>query len=93
MGLLDTWVVAIDYDCVTNIHIAQTHLLVRFYYFQIDFSYMADRRIDATDNLDLNNSLVLLMHKFEVVLAHTLDFYWLLRLYIHGFAVLHLPCV
>ena len=91
--LLDTWVVAIDYDCVTNIYIVQTHLFVRFYYFQIDFAYMADRRIDVTDTLDLNNWLVLLMHKSERVLAHALDFYWFLQLYIHGFAVLHLPCV
>ena len=93
VGLLDTWVVAVDYDCVTNTHIAQTHLLVRFYYFQIDFAYMTDRRIDATDLRDLNSWLFLLMHKSELVLAHALDFYRLLRLYIHGFAVLHLPCV
>ena len=85
--------VAIDYDCVTNIHIAQTHLLVCVYHFQIDFAYMADRWIDVTDPLDLNSWLVLLMHKSELVLSHVLDFYWLLRLYIHGFAVLHLPCV
>ena len=63
-----------DYDCVTNIHITQTHLFVRFYYFQIDFAYMADRRTDATDPLDLNSWLVLLMHKYELVLAHALDF-------------------
>ena len=93
VGPLDTWVVATDYDCVTNIHIAQTHLLVRFYYFQIDFAYMANRRIDATDPLDLNSWLVLLMHTSELVLAHAVDFYCLLRIYIHGFAVLHLPCV
>ena len=35
VGRLDAWVIAIDYDCVTNIHISQTHLFVRFY-FQID---------------------------------------------------------
>ena len=58
MGLLDTWLVAIDYDCVTNIHITQTDLFVRFYYFQIDFAYMTDRRIDDTDPLDLNSWLV-----------------------------------
>ena len=58
VGLLDTWVVAIDYDYVTNIHITQTHMLVRFYYFQIDFAYMTDRRIDDTDPLDLNSWLV-----------------------------------
>ena len=46
VGLLDTWVVATDYDCVTNIHNAQTHLFVRFYYLQTDFAYMADRRIN-----------------------------------------------
>ena len=93
VGLLDTWLVAIDYDCVTNIHIAQTHLFVRFYYFQIGFTDMVDRRVDATDPLDLNSWFVLLIHKSELVLAYALDFYWLLRLYIQGFAVLHLPCV
>ena len=87
------WVVAIDYDCVINTHISQTHLLVRFYYFQIDFTYMTDRRIDATDPRDLNSWLFLLMHKSELVLANALDFYRLLRLYIHGLAVLHLTCV
>ena len=66
---------------------------VSFYYFQIDFAHMTDRRIDATDPLGLNSWLVLLMRKSELVLAHALDFYWLLRLYIHGFAVLHLPSV
>ena len=86
-GLLNTWVVAIDYDCVTNIHIVQIHLFVRFYYFQIDFTYMADRGIDATDTLDLNSWLVLLMHKSELFLPHVHVLYWLLRLYIH------LPCV
>ena len=91
--LLNTWVVVMDYDCVTNIHITQAHFFVRFYYFQIDFAYMADRRIDATDPLGLNSRLVLLMPKSELVLAHALNFYWLLRLYIHGFAGLHLPCV
>ena len=90
VGLLDTWVVAIDYDCVISIHIGQTHLFVRFYHFQIDFAYMVDRWIDATDPLDLNSWLVLLMHKSELVLAHALPFYWLLWLCIHGFAVLHL---
>ena len=93
VGLLDTWVVAIDSDCVTNIHIAQTHLLVRFYYFHIDFAYMTYRRIDVTDPLDLNSRLVLLVHESELFLAHALNFYWVIRLYIHGFAVLHLPCV
>ena len=92
VGLLDTWVVATDYDCVTNIHIAQTHLLVRFYYFQIDFAYMADRRIDATDPLDLNSWLVLLMQKSELVLAHALGFYWLVRLYITGSLCFCLVC-
>ena len=58
VGLLDTWVVAIDYDYETNIHITQTHMFVRFYYFQIDFAYMTDRRIDDTDPLDLNSWLV-----------------------------------
>ena len=82
VGLYGKWVVAIDYDCVTNIHIAQTHLFVCFYYFQIDFAYMDDRQIDATDPFDLNSWLVLLMHKSALVLAHALDFYWLLRLYI-----------
>ena len=93
VGLLNTWVVAIDYDCVTNIHIAKTHLFARSYYFQIDFAYMADRRRDATDPFNSNSLLVLLMHKSELVLPHALDFYWLLRLYIHEFTVLHLPCI
>ena len=75
VGLFDAWAIAIDYDCMTNIHIAQTHLFVRFYCFQIDFAYMADRRIDATDPLDLNSCLVLLRHKSELVLAHALYFY------------------
>ena len=74
VGLLDTWLVAIDYDCVTNIHITQTDLFVRFYYFQIDFAYMTDRRIDDTDPLDLNSWLVLLMLKSELVLADAIDF-------------------
>ena len=78
---------------VTNIHIAQTHLFAHFYHFQIDFAHIADRWIDATEPLDLNSWLVLLMHKSKVFLAHALNFYWLLRLYIHGFAVLHLPRV
>ena len=80
VGLYSKWVVATDYDCVTNIHIAQTHLFVCFYSLQIDFAYMADRQIDATDPLDLNSWLVLLMHKSELVLAYALNFYWLLRL-------------
>ena len=63
-----------DYDCVTNIHVAQIHLFVRFYYFQIDFAYMADRRIDATDPHDLISWLVLLIRKSELVLAHALEF-------------------
>ena len=75
VGLLDTWVVIIDYDCVTNIHIAQTHLFVRFYYFHIYFAYMADKRIDVTDPLDLNSCWVLLLRESELVLAHALDFY------------------
>ena len=87
------WVVAIDYDNVTNIHITKTYLFVRFYYFQIDFAYMTNRQINATDPLDINSWLVLLMHNSELVLAHALYFYWLLWLYIHGVAVLHLPCV
>ena len=37
---------------------------------------MTDRRIDATDPIDLNGWLVLLMHKSELVLAHAIDFYW-----------------
>ena len=78
---------------ILSIHIVLTHLLVSFYYFQMDFAYMTDRWIDATDPLDLNSWLVLLMRKSELVLAHALDFYWLLRLYIHGFAVLQLPSV
>ena len=65
----------------------------RFHHFQIDFAYMADRWIDATDPLDLNSCLVLLMHKSELVLAQALNFYCLVQLYIHGFAVLHLLCV
>ena len=93
MGFLGTWVVTIDYEYVTNIRITQTHLLVRFYRFQIDFAYMVDRQIDVIDPLDLNSWLVLLMHKSELVLAHALNFYWLIWLYIHGFAVLHLSCV
>ena len=93
VGLLDTWVVAIDYDCVTNTHISQTHLFGRFHHFQVDFAYMADRRIDATDPLDLNSCLILLMRKSELVLAQALDFYGFLQLYIHRFAALHLPCV
>ena len=93
VGLLNTWVVATDYNCVINIHITQTHLFVRFYYFQIDSAYMADRQIDATDPLDLTSWLVLLMHKSELVVAHAVVFYWFLRLYIHGIAVLHLPCI
>ena len=75
VGLLDTCVVVIDYDCATSIHISQTHLFVRFYYLQIGFAYMGVRRIDANDPLDLNSWLVLLMHKSELVLAHALDFY------------------
>ena len=51
VGLVNTWVVAIDYACVTNIHITQTPLFVRFYYFQIDFAYMADKQIDTIDPL------------------------------------------
>ena len=74
MRLLNTWVVAIDYDCVTNIHIAHTHLFVRFYSFQIYFAYMAKKRIDATDPLDLNSWLVLMMNKSELFLAHALHF-------------------
>ena len=75
VGLLNTWVVTFDYDWVENIHIAQTYLFVRFYYFQKDFAYMTNRRIDATDPLVLNSWLVLLMYKSELVLTHALDFY------------------
>ena len=76
--------VAIDYDCVTNIHIAQNNLFKHFYYFQTDFAYIADRRIHATDPLDLNSWLVLLMHKSELILDDLLDFYRLLCLYNSG---------
>ena len=75
VGLRDTWVVAIDHYCATSIRMSQTPLFVRFYYFQIGFAYMGDRRIDANDPLDLNSWLVLLMHKSDLVLAHALDFY------------------